>query len=753
MVILLTEAAVRVSLNRTLESMITFGRLILGVGYCVCIVSVLCPSARASTVPAEVSQQIANGDVVEVIIEYDATTVERDLSKLRARLPRRISDDALLNVTRSRYQQLKTTIERSLSMKDMDLVSEYSHLPMKTLKVKSANALAALAAHPNIKAIYPNSIMQRAQALSGPDLAQIDQPAVAAVGYGGSGTTVVVIDDGIVVTNPAFGCTAVGTPVGCRVVANQTLVATPGTNFSHGTNVSAIVTGVASAANVAMLNVFSANGALNSDIIAGINWAISNRKTYNIVAINMSLGDGSHNNSTCSKGNSYVTPVSNAQAAGISVVVAAGNSAYVNNAFTPGLSIPACTPGVISVGSVYDSNLGGLIWGAAPNQCTDNTSQVDQITCFSQSAPILTLLAPGALITAGGVTEGGTSQATPHVAGAIATLRAAFPNDTLAKTLARITTSNVHISDPRNAVVTPRLMMDVAAQPSNDTFALRQIVSGSSGSSTGVNLLASLTTDNPLPVSAGTSPVWWTWTAPASGQVTLSTTGSNFPTQLAAFTGNSLATLNPIVSGANVSASVPTSQVIFEAQSGVAYQWAVGSAGAATGQINLQWNLNTAAAANLSSSIGGPNSASAGATATYLLSVKNSGPQTATNVSLTLNIPAGASIASIPTGCISGGSSITCSVATLANGTTASWPVQLTVNNPGAGLTLATSVTSDVPDPSAATSASTFFVQPSVQIADNGDVPLPTWAVMLLAIGLTGTLFKASRARNQVITR
>jgi uncharacterized repeat protein (TIGR01451 family) len=496
-----------------------------------------------------------------------------------------------------------------------------------------------------------------------------------------------------------------------------------------------------------MLNVFSATGASNSNILSGINWAIANRKTYNIVAINMSLGDGSHNNNACINGNSYVTPVSNAQAAGISVVVSAGNSAYVNSAFAPGLSIPACTPGVISVGAVYDGNVGGLIWGSSPNQCTDKTSQVDQITCFSQSAPILTLLAPGALITAGGVTDGGTSQASPHVAGAVATLRAAFPNDTLAKTLSRLTTSNVQVSDPRNGVVTPRLMMDVAAQPSNDTFASRQVISGSSGSSTGVNLLASLSTDSPLPVSAGTSPVWWTWTAPASGQVTISTAGSNFQTQLAAFTGNSLTTLNPIASGANVSASVPTSQVLFEAQSGVAYQWAVGSAGIPTGQINLQWNLNTSAAANLSSSISGPTSASAGATVSYLLSVKNSGPQTATNVGLTLSIPAGASIASVPAGCTSGGTTVTCSVATVANGATASWSVQLTINASGAGLTLSSSVTSDVPDPSAATSASTLIIQPSVQSANNGDVPLPTWAVALLAIGLTGTLAKTSRVR------
>lgn len=36
---------------------------------------------------------------------------------------------------------------------------------------------------------------------------------------------------------------------------------------------------------------------------------------------------------------------------------------------------------------------------------------------FSNSAPYLSILAPGAMLTAGGKTFGGTSQAAPHVAG------------------------------------------------------------------------------------------------------------------------------------------------------------------------------------------------------------------------------------------------------------------------------------------------------------------------------------------------
>ena len=701
-----------------------------------------CNVVGAVSVPAEVSDRLANGEAVDVIVEYDASEIERDMEPRRAKLPGRIADAAWLATLRGRYRQLKDAADTTQAIPDADLVQEYSHLPMRTLHLRSPRALAALAAHPQVRGIYSNDVMQRVQAAVAPGLVQIDQPAVAAVGYTGSGTTVAVIDDGIDLSNAAFGCTGVGTPAGCRVVASQTLVSTPGSDFSHGTNVSAIVASVAPGANIAMLNVFTATGASNSTIIAAINWVIANRSTYNIAAINMSLGDSGHYTSACSTGNSYLTPVANARAAGISVVAAAGNSAYLSNVFTPGLPSPACTPGVISVGAVYNANVGGLQWGTAPNQCIDYTSRTDQIVCFSQSASNLTLLAPGAIITAGGITMGGTSQASPHAAGTVAVLRSAFPSDSLATTLTRLTSSAVQITDARNGVTTPRLMMDVAAQPANDTFGARQAVTGVSGSASGANFLASLSTDTAVPASAGTSPVWWTWTAPGTGQVTLSTTGSSFATQLAVYTGSALASLQLVTGATNVSATVPTSQVVFEAQAGNVYQWAVGGAGGAgsgsgaTGDVALQWSLNTAAVANLSSAISGPASAVEGTAQSLVLSVKNNGPQTATNVSVALALPAATTLLTVPSGCTlaTSGTTLNCVVAALGNGATASWNVSLSFGAAG-GETLSTSVTSDLPDPSISTSTASLTVQTSSGNSD-GDVPLPAWALVLLATGM-----------------
>lgn len=48
--------------------------------------------------------------------------------------------------------------------------------------------------------------------------------------------------------------------------------------------------------------------------------------------------------------------------------------------------------------------------------------------------------------------------------------------------------------------------------------------------------------------NTGGRSVWWTFTAPASGQMTIHTTGSNFDTLLAVYTGSSVGALTLIAS-------------------------------------------------------------------------------------------------------------------------------------------------------------------------------------------------------------
>src|SRR5262249_62190991 len=77
-----------------------------------------------------------------------------------------------------------------------------------------------------------------------PQLAQslplIGQPAVTAAGDQGAGTTVAVIDEAADYTNAAFGCSAPGTPAGCKVAAAASFTGNPNPPFgSHGPDVAA----------------------------------------------------------------------------------------------------------------------------------------------------------------------------------------------------------------------------------------------------------------------------------------------------------------------------------------------------------------------------------------------------------------------------------------------------------------------------------------------------------------------------------
>jgi subtilisin family serine protease len=226
---------------------------------------------------------------------------------------------------------------------------------------------------------------------------------------------VAVLDTGTDWKRAPFNCTAAGAP-GCKVVyaADFAPEDDAADANGHGTNVSGIVLTVAPAAQIAALDVFNGDSGWTSDILKAINWTIQNRAKYNIVAINLSLGGGTFMNSCAT--DALAVAVQSARSAGILSAVASGNGGLSN-----GVSSPACGPAAVSVGAVHAANLGALRWPV----CADPTTAADQVACFSNSAPFLSLLAPGVQISAAGTTMTGTSQATPHVAGATAVLRAA----------------------------------------------------------------------------------------------------------------------------------------------------------------------------------------------------------------------------------------------------------------------------------------------------------------------------------------
>ena len=701
--------------------------------------SIFCtPFADAATladVPETIVQKLDAGISQDIIVLYDDQDVEKESVAMRRNRGVAHDDDVILSYKAGRYKSIKDNVTAVFSPAEAETVTDYSHLPMRFLRIKSRAALDKFLLRPEVTAIYEDRPVYQQLASS---LPFIGQPAAAQAGFTGSGQTVLVIDSGIDYTNSAFGsCTAPGVPAGCRVVAavdaNGLIdLATPTSN--HGTNVAGIVAGVAPGANIASYNAIPGGTGSSSSIVNAINWGIANKSLYGITTINMSLGDNSNNTAPCSTGNVYTTPINNARKAKILPVAASGN-----NGFTGGISTPACTPGVISVGAVYDSAIGGWDYGTT---CTDSTSATDKITCFSNIATFLTLLAPGAQITAAGITDFGTSQASPHVAGAVAVLRAAYPADSLTNTATRLTSTGVSVTSDstRGSITIPRLNLlaalgTVMGVPANDLFSNHTVINGASSQITASNLNATKETGEPNHAGViGGKSVWWNWTAPSSGVITLDTHGSNFDTVLAVYTGTVVTGLTSVAFNDNDGSAGNTSGVSFVAQAGTTYQIAVDGVNGAVGQILLNWSL--ALQSDLALGMTGPlTPISTGEIVSYNLVVTNNGPSSAASVTITDTAPAGSVIDTIPPGCTEATGTISCSMGTLAAGGSATANITLHFTSPGDFLNSA-QVSATTADPLLSNNSAAVSLTTTAPAEPVPGMPLPLAVVAALSLSL-----------------
>ena len=127
------------------------------------------------------------------------------------------------------------------------------------------------------------------------------------------------------------------------------------------------------------------------------------------------------------------------------------------------------------------------------------------------------------------------------------------------------------------------------AVPGNDNFADAQLLTGPSGTVNSNNADATAETNEPnhngLTV-AGAS-VWYRWTAPSSGNHYFSTSGSDFDTVIAAYTGSTLNALTQIASNDDFNGS--NSQISFSATAGTVYFIAVDGYDGDVGDVTLSW--------------------------------------------------------------------------------------------------------------------------------------------------------------------
>ncbi len=405
------------------------------------------PTPLDPIVDPEVVVALEAGEPVVALLQLDARTIDRELSR------RRSSSDRLPAELREwraeRYVELADELEAVFADRPLQITRRYRNLPVVAVELTELAELDELIGSEMVWGIHAEQIFTADLAQS---LAHINQPEAQAAGHEGTGTSVVIFDTGADYRVADLGsCTAPDSGGSCRVKVHQDIAPNDGQLDAngHGTNVAAIVAQVAPGADILDLDVFNGAGASSTDILTGIDWVISNVDTYNIVAMNMCLGGGKY---TAECGSTpYETSLALARDAGVLAAIASGNDAWKN-----AMAAPGCSPSAVSVGAVYDSNMGPIGWSG----CSDSSTAADQVTCFSNSTSFLDLLAPGALITAGGHTMGGTSQATPHVAGAMAVVAAAFPSYTPDQIEAQLNTG-ISITDT-NGVTKPRIDLEAA---------------------------------------------------------------------------------------------------------------------------------------------------------------------------------------------------------------------------------------------------------------------------------------------------
>ncbi len=359
---------------------------------------------------------------------------------------------------------------------------QISHFPMMAMTVNAAE-LAALATDSRIAKLWEDKPQPPALTES---LPLIGMASAYSNNATGAGTIVAVLDTGVQSSHPflsgkvtqeaCFSTTNSEATTVCPNGQSSQTGTGAGANCSasiygcdHGTHVAGIAAGkntiagnptngVAKEAKVFAVQVFSRVAGASctsfnipspcaltypSDQIAGLSHVLSRVGVIpeTIASANMSLGGGNIPG-TCDS-DPRKTVIDQLKAANVATVISSGNSYYTNAVGAPG-----CISTAVTVGS---------------------TTKSDVISPFSNSSPVVDLLAPGSSINSavpgGGYSSwDGTSMAAPHVAGAFAAIRSRIPSATVDQIENALKSTGTPVADTRSGgtQTKPRIRVDLA---------------------------------------------------------------------------------------------------------------------------------------------------------------------------------------------------------------------------------------------------------------------------------------------------
>jgi subtilisin len=389
-----------------------------------------------------VSNRVEIGDLIQKA-QIEGTVrilVELDLSFFpEGKLPSKMA----VQQQRVSIRQAQQALIQSLRIEPDRLVRKFKYVPQLVIDANPSQ-IAALSLNPWVRSMHEDKLVGLDLALSVP---YIGANNAWAEGYTGEGQVVAILDSGVdsdheflagkVVSEACYsnsgglgdGTTLCpnGLPeqIGTGAAANCPVAIL---GCEHGTHVAGIAvgsgatfSGVAPGADLIAIQVFTEfedpiclmfgqpNSPcimtyLYSDLISGLERVYELRETFDIAAVNLSLGGGYYD-TECGEDplNAIIDTLRSVE---IATIVASGNSGY-----TDAIGTPACVPSAISVAS---------------------TNLFDQVSSFSDVASFLDFYAPGDGIYSSmpddtyGYREG-TSMAAPHITGAWAVIKSKIP--------------------------------------------------------------------------------------------------------------------------------------------------------------------------------------------------------------------------------------------------------------------------------------------------------------------------------------
>ena len=344
--------------------------------------------------------------------------------------------------------------------------------------------LLSLAASASVESIHLVEIERKTALETQANLAlsvpSIDVPSAWAMGYDGAGTAVAVIDGGFNLNHPMLAGKVVGeacyshtfgTTITSRCPGGAALVALGAASncpqgsdrCDHGTHVASIAVGndganfgVARGAKLLAIDVFSTDtdaADCSPDpapcevtdslaVLDALDFVNFRSADFRIAAVNLSF-TGSLRDGFCDD-DPRKAAIDMLRQKGIAVAIAAGNQGSTGRVGAPG-----CISSATTVGA------------------SDNGTTVASLSNF---APMVDVMAPGLNILAasgsgtGLVSKSGTSMAAPHVAGAWAIMRQAFPQASFDQIDGMLKQTGIALSRAGVTYTAPKIQVAAAIQ-------------------------------------------------------------------------------------------------------------------------------------------------------------------------------------------------------------------------------------------------------------------------------------------------